>query len=225
MSHPSGDAVIDRWTGRHATALQAALRESQDEFAARLGVAKRTIASWHERPEVVIRPELQRALDTAYERAPESAKLRFARQLRADDAAEIEAAGGAVALSVAIAVVVTDADVLLVCRRDVEPAGITWQFPAGIVKPGASADIVAVRETLAETGIHCAVRSELGDRIHPLTGVHCRYFLCDFLTGDVENRDVTENVGAVWAAKRDLTRYIPADRIFPPILRALEVET
>jgi DNA-binding XRE family transcriptional regulator len=58
--------VIDQWTGRHATALQAALRMSQDEMAALLGVAKRTIASWHERPEVVIRPELQRALDTAY---------------------------------------------------------------------------------------------------------------------------------------------------------------
>ncbi|HET8683331.1 MAG TPA: hypothetical protein VFM54_15900 [Micromonosporaceae bacterium] len=96
MSRPCGDALVDRWTGRHATALQAALRESQDEFAARLGVAKRTIASWHERPDVVIRPELQRALDTAYERASEPAKLRFARRLKADDTAEINAAGGAV---------------------------------------------------------------------------------------------------------------------------------
>jgi 8-oxo-dGTP diphosphatase len=80
VSQPPGNPVIDHWTGRHATALQAALRMSQDEMAGLLGVAKRTIASWHERPEVVIRPELQRALDTAYERAPESAKLRFARQ-------------------------------------------------------------------------------------------------------------------------------------------------
>jgi hypothetical protein len=77
---------------------------SQDEMAALLGVAKRTIASWRERPQVLIRPELQRALDTAHERAPESAKPRFARQLKADDAAEIEAAGTAVALTVAIAV-------------------------------------------------------------------------------------------------------------------------
>jgi 8-oxo-dGTP diphosphatase len=167
-------------TGRHATALQAALRMSQHEMAALLGVAKRTIASWHERPEVVIRPELQRALDTAYERASESAKLRFARQLKADDAVEIEAAGTAVALTVAIAVVVTDLDALVVCRREVDPSGITWQFPAGIVKPGASAAIIAVRETLAETGVHLTVRSELGRRVHPLTGVDCRYFLCDF---------------------------------------------
>jgi 8-oxo-dGTP pyrophosphatase MutT (NUDIX family) len=216
--------VIDQWTGRHATALQAALRMSQDEMAVLLGVAKRTIASWHERPEVVIRPELQRALDTAYERAPEPAKVRFARQLKADDAAEIQAAGGAVALTVAIAVVTTETDVLMVCRREVDPSGITWQFPAGIVKPGASAGIVAVRETLAETGVHCAVRSDLGSRVHPLTGVDCRYFLCDFLAGHVENRDVTENVSAVWAPRWDITRFIPAERIFPPILRALGVE-
>jgi 8-oxo-dGTP diphosphatase len=176
------------------------------------------IASWHERPEVVIRPELQQALDTAYERAPEPAKLRFARQLKADDAAEIEAVGGAVPLTVAIAVVMTETDVLIVCRRDVDPSGITWQFPAGIVKPGASAAIIAVRETLAETGVHCVVRSELGRRVHPLTGVDGRYFLCDFLAGDVENRDVTENVSAIWAHQRDITRFI---RISPPILRAL----
>jgi 8-oxo-dGTP diphosphatase len=225
VSQPSGNPVIDHWTGRHATALQAALRMSQDEFAAKLGVAKRTIASWHERPEVVIRPELQRALDTAYEGAPESAKLRFARQLKADDAAEIKAAGTAVALTVAIAVVVTDPDVLLVCRREVDPSGITWQFPAGIVKPRASASIVAVRETLAETGVHCVIRSELGSRVHPLTGVDCRYFLCDYLAGDVENRDASENVDAIWAPKQNITRFIPAERVFPPILHALGVET
>jgi 8-oxo-dGTP pyrophosphatase MutT (NUDIX family) len=122
-------------------------------------------------------------------------------------------------------VVVTESDVLVVCRRDVDPSGITWQFPAGIVKPGASAEIVAVRETLAETGIHCVVRAELGQRVHPLTGVFCRYFLCDFLAGDVHNRDVTENVDAIWAPRRDLTRFIPAQRIFPPILQALEIDT
>jgi 8-oxo-dGTP diphosphatase len=149
MSQPARDIVIDQWTGQHATALQAALRMSQDEMAALIGVAKRTIAAWSERPEIVIRPELQRALDTAYERAGEPVKLRFARQLKAED--DAEAASSAVALTVAIAVVVNDAEVLLVCRRDPEPGGIEWQFPAGIVKPGANPAIVATRETLAET--------------------------------------------------------------------------
>jgi 8-oxo-dGTP diphosphatase len=93
--------------------------------------------------------------------------------------------------------VVTDTDVLIVRRRDPDPSCITWQFPAGIVKPGMSAGAVAVRETLAETGIHCAVRSALGGRVHPLSGVDCEYFLCEYLAGEVENRDVMENVDAL----------------------------
>ncbi len=222
MTQPGRHALVDRWTGRHASTLQAALRMSQDEMAALLGVAKRTIASWHERPDVIIRPELQRALDTAYERAPDAAKIRFARQLSADEAADLETAGKAATLAVAIAVVVTDTEVLIVCRREPDPSGITWQFPAGIVKPGASAATVAVRETLAETGIHCAVRSALGSRVHPLSGVTCEYFLCEYLAGNVENRDILENVDALWVPKREITRFIPADRIFEPITRALE---
>jgi 8-oxo-dGTP diphosphatase len=224
MSQPARHTVIDQWTGRHAIALQAALRMSQDEIAALIGVAKRTIASWSERPEIVIRPELQRALDTAYSRADEPAKLRFARQLKANDDADVAAAGNAVALTVAIAVVINDAKVLLVCRRDADPHGITWQFPAGIVKPGAAPSTIAIRETLAETGVHCAVRTELGSRVHPLTGVSATYFLCDYLAGEVENRDVIENTSALWTPMADVTRFIPKQRIYAPILRVLEGE-
>jgi hypothetical protein len=87
---------------------------------------KRTIAAWSTQPDIVIRPELQRALDTAYERAGEPVKFRFARQLKADDDAEVAKAGSAIALTVAIAVVVNDDEVLLVCRREPEP-GLEWQ--------------------------------------------------------------------------------------------------
>ena len=221
MSQPARDTVIDQWTGRHATALQAAMRMSQDEMAALIGVSKRTIAAWSTQPEIVIRPELQRALDTAYERAAEPVKLRFARQLKADDDADVAEAGSAIALTVAIAIVVKDDDVLLVCRREPEP-GLEWQFPSGIVKPGVTPAIVATRETLAETGIHCTVRIELGSRIHPTTGVSAHYFLCDYLAGGVENRDVIENASALWAPKREVTRFIPRQRIYPSVLRVLE---
>ncbi|GAA0720580.1 NUDIX domain-containing protein [Dactylosporangium roseum] len=221
MSQPARHTVIDQWTGRHATALQAALRMSQDEMAALIGVAKRTIAAWHERADVRIRPELQRALDTAYERAPETVKVRFARQLRADDRADIDAAPSGVTLTVAIAVVTNDTDVLLVCRREDDPSGITWQFPAGIVKPGASSRTVAIRETLAETGIHCSVVRELGSRIHPVTGVFAEYLLCVYLAGQVENRDTAENLDAIWIPRQRVTDFIPPERIYPPALQAL----
>ena len=51
----------------------------------------------------------------------------------------------------------------------------------------------------------------------------CEYRLCDYLTGDAENRDPAENVSVTWAPIDRLTRFIPADRIYPPIMEALEV--
>lgn len=65
------------WTGRTAGALQAALRYSNEAFAAHLGIAVRTVASWHQKPDLQPRPEMQQVLDSALERAPESARARF----------------------------------------------------------------------------------------------------------------------------------------------------
>ena len=213
--------IVDQWTGRHACALQTALRETQDEFAARLGVSRRTVAMWHDRPDVVLQQAAQRELDKNFDRLTESQGIRFARQLRQDD---LSAAGSpvSVALRVAIAVVVNLDEVLIVCRRETDSSGITWQFPAGIVKPGVKSETIAVRETLAETGIHCSIDQHLGSRVHPLSGVDCDYFMCSYLTGSVENKDLSENVDAVWVPRADVTRFIRADTIFPPVLRALE---
>jgi hypothetical protein len=53
-------------------------------------------------------------------------------------------------LRVAVAIVVKESEVLVVCRRAAHENDIMWQFPAGIVKPGAPPKAVAVRETLRE---------------------------------------------------------------------------
>ena len=81
--------------------------------------------------------------------------------------------------------------------------------------------MVAVRETLAETNIHCSICQSLGSRLHPLSGVNCEYFLCDYLIGEIENRDPSENVSVAWAPRADVTRFISADTIFPPVLWTL----
>lgn len=188
---------------------------TQEEFASHLGVAVRTVAAWRASPALVPQNETQRILDTAYKRAGEEVRKRFIHLAR-------PAAGPlqAQALRVAIAVVMRGTDVLLVCRQD--GSDISWQFPAGIVKPGGSAQKVAVRETLNETGVHCAIRAHLGERLHPVTRAFCDYFLADYVHGEAVNGDTSENVAVAWAPIGELARYIPADRIFPPILEALE---
>lgn len=128
-----------------------------------------------------------------------------------------------VALRVAVAVVHHASQVLLVCRREPDASGLQWQFPAGVVKPGASVESVAVRETFAETGVHCRAVETLGTRLHPFTNVVCDYVLCEYVTGDIRNGDVVENLDAAWVDIPDVTRLVPAERIYPPIRDALRL--
>ena len=70
--------LVTGWTGRAACALQAALRMSNEAFAAHLGIAVRTVAAWHQKPGLRPRPEMQQVLDAALARAPAAAGERFA---------------------------------------------------------------------------------------------------------------------------------------------------
>ncbi|MGW0920130.1 NUDIX domain-containing protein [Streptomyces sp. NPDC002755] len=207
--------VGQQWTGQKAAWLQDAFEMTQEEFAGRLGVSVRSVAAWRANPNMIPQPETQRILATAFERAGDAVRRRFIHSLR--PAASQPAAQ---ALRVAIAVVRRGGEVLLVCRQDGDD--IAWQFPAGIVKPGGNAPKVAVRETLDETGVHCLVREHLGERLHPNTRAMCDYFICDYVHGEAINGDSSENVAVAWAPIGELARYIPRDRIFPPILDALE---
>jgi 8-oxo-dGTP diphosphatase len=187
---------------------------TNDGFADHLGVAVRTVASWHSSPDIVPRAEIQSALDTAYERSSPSVQHRFSLLTRPrPNAVEAQA------LRVAIAIVTRDDEVLLVCRRGSD--SLSWQFPAGVVKPGASPAVVAVEETHAETGIRCSVREQLGSRIHPVTGVVAEYLSCEYLMGEAANRDPIENAEVAWVPRKQLTRFIPEQSIYPPVLEVL----
>ncbi|HET9256590.1 MAG TPA: helix-turn-helix transcriptional regulator, partial [Pseudonocardiaceae bacterium] len=74
---------VPLWTGRGACALQAALRMTDESFAAHLGIAARTVAMWHQKPDRVPNAEIQQALDTTLEQAGQGAQARFTRNLTA----------------------------------------------------------------------------------------------------------------------------------------------
>lgn len=188
---------------------------TNEAFAERLGISPRTISRWHSQPDMTHRTEVQQILDIAYREAGDEVQQRFALLLR-PPAPRLQAQ----ALRVAIAVVLRGDEVLLVCRRG--DGELRWQFPAGMVKPGADPAVVAVQETHGETGVHCTVRARLGERVHPATGVLAAYFLADHLAGDASNRDPLENVDVAFVPRTTLTRFIPPDQIYPPILTALE---
>src|SRR5690606_33857572 len=89
-------------------------------------------------------------------------------------------------------------------------------------KPGGDPATVAVQETHGETGVHCTVREQLGERVHPVTGVVASYFLADYLAGEPANLDPLEYVDLSWVPLPALTRFIPTDQIYPPVYTASE---
>jgi hypothetical protein len=52
---------------------------TNESFAAHLGTAVRTVATWHQKPDRVPSAEIQQALDTTLERAGEGTQARFIR--------------------------------------------------------------------------------------------------------------------------------------------------
>ncbi|HEV7647415.1 MAG TPA: NUDIX hydrolase [Actinophytocola sp.] len=126
-------------------------------------------------------------------------------------------------LTVAVAIVAKGSEVLVVCRRAAHENDIMWQFPAGVVKPGIPPKLVAVSETFRETGVHCSVSRNLGQRVHPVTSVVCDYMLCEYISGDATNSDIEENLSVTWVSRNRLDRIIPRIQIYPPILDALRI--
>lgn len=127
-------------------------------------------------------------------------------------------------LTVAVSVVTREEEVLVVARRRPSPGTTTrWQFPAGIVKPGDEPEVVAVDETYLETGIYSSCTEQLGERIHHRTGVMCNYFACDYLWGQVDNLDPSENLAADWISRSDLVALIPSSEIFAGVLDHLRL--
>lgn len=102
----------------------------------------------------------------------------------------------------AVGIVVQGGKVALVKRRP-NSEGLDWMFPSGAVLPLQAPKTQVWREVMKETGLSCMVRDEiLPSRVHPVTGVICRYFHLTPLedNAEVSNRDTLENEDARWVA-------------------------
>lgn len=84
--------AVEAWTGWHALVLRKAMRLSQREFAAMLGISLATVTKWEAKlGATTLRPISQQILDTALARSSEEVKKRFI-ELSEGMAAEARAA-------------------------------------------------------------------------------------------------------------------------------------
>ena len=108
---------------------------------------------------------------------------------------------------IAAAVIIEDGEVLMV-RRRVSEGDLSWQFPAGKVEPGESADEAAVRETLEETGLTVRAAGGLGSRVHPGTGRTMFYVACEVIGGTAHVAAEDEIAEVAWCDRAALAAKV-----------------
>ncbi|GAA2266840.1 hypothetical protein GCM10010430_59920 [Kitasatospora cystarginea] len=121
---------------------------------------------------------------------------------------------------IAAAIVVQDGRVLMVQRR-VKEGELSWQFPAGEVEPGETAEEAAVRETAEEVGLRVKVVQRLGERVHPKTGRHMSYTACEVMSGDAAVVDTDELAELAWVLHAEIPEYVPYG-LFEPVQAYLD---
>jgi 8-oxo-dGTP diphosphatase len=121
---------------------------------------------------------------------------------------------------IAAAVVVNDGQVLLI-RRRVAEGSLSWQFPAGEVEAGESAEDAAVREALEEADVKVKATSVLGERIHPATKRLMVYVACDYIDGLARAADADEVAEVAWCEHAQLAKYVP-NGFFEPVQRHID---
>ncbi len=153
-------AAVPTWTGREAGKLRAALRMSQREYAAFLGVVPRTVANWEAGGgTAVISANLQAVLDTALERAGQAIQQRFAAFLGNDHAVPFPGEHGRGWAAESGRMPVSETDISVVRGMLASLTAADHQFGGGFARRTADSFLLEViRPRLAAPGPDGALR-------------------------------------------------------------------
>ncbi|MCX4849815.1 NUDIX hydrolase [Streptomyces sp. NBC_00893] len=121
---------------------------------------------------------------------------------------------------ISAAIIVQGKNVLMV-RRRVKEGELMWQFPAGAIEDGESAEEAAVRETKEEAGLTVKAIRLLGERVHPKTGRLMSYTACEPLSGEAHVADDDELDAVAWVAHGEISEYVPYG-LFEPVQEYLD---
>ncbi|WP_030757352.1 NUDIX hydrolase [Streptomyces sp. NRRL F-5135] len=121
---------------------------------------------------------------------------------------------------ISAAIIVHDGRTLMI-RRRVKEGELMWQFPAGAIEAGETAEQAAVRETQEETGLTVEAIKLLGERIHPKTGRLMSYTACEWLAGEAIVGDEEEISEVAWVKHGEIPEYVPYG-LFEPVQEYLD---
>ncbi|WP_458089406.1 NUDIX hydrolase [Streptomyces malaysiensis] len=107
------------------------------------------------------------------------------------------------------AAIIVHEDRVLMVRRRVKEGELMWQFPAGAIEDGETAEQAAVRETEEETGLIVEAIKLIGERVHPKTGRLMSYTACSPLEGEAHVADEDELDAVAWVTHGEIPEYVP----------------
>lgn len=116
---------------------------------------------------------------------------------------------------ISAAIIVHDNRVLMV-RRRISEGELSWQFPAGAVEVGETAEEAAVRETLEETGLTVEAVKLIGDRVHPKSKRFMSYTAARIISGEAHVADADELDAVAWVTLAEIPDYVPYG-LFEPV--------
>ncbi|MFD8919427.1 NUDIX hydrolase [Streptomyces sp. NPDC059569] len=119
------------------------------------------------------------------------------------------------------AAIIVQGDRVLMVRRRVKEGELMWQFPAGAIEAGESAEEAAVREAEEETGLTVKAVRLLGERVHPKTGRLMSYTACDPASGEAHVADDDELDAVAWVTHGEIPEYVPYG-LFKPVQEYLD---
>lgn len=114
------------------------------------------------------------------------------------------------------AAIIVQGDRVLMVRRRIREGELMWQFPAGGIEAGESAEQAAVRETAEETGLTVDAVKLLGERVHPKTGRLMSYVACELLSGEARVADADELDAVAWVTHGEIPEFVPYG-LFEPV--------
>ncbi|WP_020135087.1 NUDIX hydrolase [Streptomyces sp. 351MFTsu5.1] len=121
---------------------------------------------------------------------------------------------------ISAAIIVSSGRVLMV-RRRVSEGELMWQFPAGAIEAGESAEEAATRETEEETGLTVKAIRLLGERVHPKTQRLMSYTACEPVSGEAHVADDDELDAVAWVSLDEIPEYVPYG-LFGPVQEYLD---
>ncbi len=119
------------------------------------------------------------------------------------------------------AAIIVDGGRVLMVRRRAKEGELSWQFPAGGIEAGETAEEAAVRETREETGLTVTALKLLGGRVHPKTNRQMFYTACEVVSGTAHVADDDELAEVAWSSHEELPEYVPYG-LFGPVQEYLD---